>query len=134
MRSLAKSLALAALLVAGTAAAKSLEFGTVIDNLDLRKVTKMAASEYCKNARGTDVSWSGEVHDVKGGRRNIAKVFVADRSRPIYNGYNIVVVTSDYDKAATVKKGQRVRFTGQIDRCQLKKNGAIIEVENATLK
>ena len=133
MRTWAGSAALVALLAGGWAAAASYEFGTVIDNLDRRKVTKLHAQEYCKDARGADVSWSGKVYDVKGGRTR-AKVLVANTSRPVYRGYNIVAITDDLDSAATVRKGQQVRVKGQIGRCTLKDNGAIIELENASVR
>lgn len=124
--------ALGAVLSGGVDAA-SYEFGTVIDNLDRRKVTKLHAQEYCKDAKGADVSWSGKVFDVKGGRTR-AKILVANAARPIYRGYNIVAVTDDLDAAAKVRKGQQVRVKGQIHRCTLKDNGAIIEVGNAEVR
>lgn len=132
MQRLARTGALVAALACGTALA-GYEFGTVIDHLDRRKVTKLHAQEYCKEAKGADVSWSGKVHDVKGGRR-AAKIYVANTSRPIYRGYNIVAVTDDVDAAAKVRKGDTVRIKGQISRCTLKDNGAIIEVDNATVR
>lgn len=132
MQALARTGALVAALMCGTALA-GYEFGTLIDNLDRRKVTKLHAQEYCRDAKGADVSWSGKVHDVKGGRRG-AKIFVANPSRPIYRGYNIVAVTDDVDAAAKVHKGEKVRIKGQISRCTLKDNGAIIEVDNATVR
>jgi hypothetical protein len=125
--------AAAALLFAGAAAAASYAFGTVIDNLDLRKVTKLHARDYCKGARGETVSWSGAVHDVKGGR-NRAKIYVAEPSRPIYHGYNIVVTTDDLQRATQLNKGQRVKFKGQIEDCSIKDNGAVIDVENASIQ
>ena len=105
MRTFAASAALAALLACGSAAAARYDFGTVIDNLDRRKVTKVHAQDYCKQAKGAEVSWSGKVYDVKGGRRS-AKIYVANGTRPIYRGYNIVAVTSDLDAAA--KAGLRI--------------------------
>lgn len=133
MRTFARFGAMAALLAATAATAGSYEFGTVIDNLDRRKVTKLAAQEYCKEAKGNDVSWSGKVYDVKGGRRN-AKILIANSSRAIYRGYNIVAVTDDLDAAAKVKKGQQVRVKGRISRCQLKDTGAIIELDGAEVR
>lgn len=125
--------ALTASLIGTAAGAASYEFGTVIDHLDRRKVTKLHAQEYCKDAKGADVSWSGKVYDVKGGR-NRAKIFVANGSRPIYRGYNIVAVSDDVDAAARVKKGQQVRVQGRISRCTLKDKGAIIELGNASVR
>jgi hypothetical protein len=125
--------ALVGALLANGAAAASRDFGTVIDNLDRRKVTKMHAQDYCKDIKGTEVSWGGKVYDVKGGRRS-AKIYVANNARPIYRGYNIVAVTTDLDAAAKVRKGEQVRVTGSVDRCVLKDNGAIIELDNASVR
>lgn len=133
MRMLAHFGVLAALLFSAGAAAKSYEFGTVIDNLDRRKVTKLHAQEYCKDARGSEVSWSGKVYDVKAGRRS-AKVLLANSSRAIYRGYNIVAVVDDLDAAAKLRKGQQARVSGQISRCTLKDTGAIIEIDGATVR
>ena len=108
-------------------------FGTVVDNLDLRKNTRMHAREYCKSVRGEQVSWSGVVHDVRGGKTR-AKVYVADRSRPLHAGYNIVVTTTDLEKAASLKRGQNVRFTGSLDDCTLKNAGAVIGVDGGEFR
>ena len=133
MRTLAQIAVLAMLLFNAAASAKGYEFGTVIDNLDRRKVTKLHAQEYCKDAKGSEISWSGKVYDVKAGRRS-AKVLVANSSRPIYRGYNIVAVVDDLDAAAKLRKGQQVRVGGQISRCTLKDTGAIIEIDGATVR
>src|ERR1051326_2752865 len=98
----------AALLLSAPARAGP-SFTTVVDNLDPRKNTKMHARDYCRSVRGEDVSWSGVVQDVRGGKAR-AKVYVADKSRPVYNGYNIVVTTSDLGKASNLKRGQHVKF------------------------
>jgi hypothetical protein len=132
MRTLMATAALVASLASADAAAARYEFGTVIDNLDRRKVTKLHAQDYCRQAKGAEVSWSGKVYDVKGGRRS-AKVYLANTTRPIYRGYNIVAVTTDLDAAARVRKGEQVRVTGSVDRCILKDNGAIIELDNVTV-
>ncbi|HUS24257.1 MAG TPA: hypothetical protein VM369_04865 [Candidatus Binatia bacterium] len=125
-------LPLAALLFAAAASAAP-SFGTVVDNLDLRKNTKLHAQEYWKGVKGEEVNWSGTVYDVKGGRRK-AKIYLADRSRPLWRGYNLVVNTYDLQKAGNVKKGGTVRFHGVLDSYSLKDAGAVIEVEQAELK
>ena len=107
-------------------------FGQVVDNLDLRKNTKLHAREYCKSLHGQEVSWSGTVLDVRGGK-NRAKVYVADKSRPLHSGYNIVVETRDLAKASNLKRGQHVRFKGPLDSCTLKSAGAVVSVEEAEI-
>lgn len=133
MRTLVNFAVLATLLFSAAAAARGYEFGTVIDNLDRRKVTKLHAQEYCKDAKGSEVNWTGKVYDVKAGRRS-AKVLLANSSRAIYRGYNIVAVVDDLDAAAKLEKGQQVRVGGQISRCTLKDTGAIIELDGATVR
>lgn len=115
-------------------AAQNLTFSTVIDNLDLQKNTKLHVTEYWKSVRDQSISWSGEAFDVQGGKRSVVKVFVADKSRPLYKGYNIVVTTTDVAKAAAIKKGQRVRFTGTLHDYNSKRAGAVIEIANASLQ
>ena len=121
------------LLLALSVHAADLGFATVIDNLDLRKNTKLHVQEYWKGIVGQTVQWSGEAVDVQGGKRSRVKVFIADKSRPLYKGYNIVVVTHDVEKAANIKKGQKVKFSGQLNEFNAKRAGAVIEISDAQL-
>ena len=89
------------------------DFGTVVDNLDRRKVTRLHAQDYCKSIRGESVTWSGHAYDVKGGRTR-ARIYAAEPSRPVHHGYNIVVTTDDMSRAAGVKKGRRSRFNAEL--------------------
>lgn len=113
--------------------AAGLSFGQVVDSVEEGKNTKLAAKENWNKVKGTEVSWSGTVHDVKGGSSR-ARIYVADRSRPVYKGYNIAVVTTDVAKAATLKKGMKIRFTGRLDDFRTKRGGAIIEVDDARIQ
>src|SRR5689334_16046575 len=85
-------------------AAQSLTFVQVVDNVDERKQTKLHAQEFWKSVKSQEVTWSGEVVEVKGGSSK-AKVYLADRSRPTYDGYNIIVTTTDVNKAANLSRG-----------------------------
>ena len=129
---------LAAVLTLGSVvsgvAAQSPSFGTVIDNLDLRKNTKLAVREYWRSIQDQQVSWSGETYDVQGGAKSRVKLYLADKSRPLYKGYNIVVTSHDVEKAARIKKGQRVRFTGTLRGYSAKRAGAVIEIADAQLQ
>jgi hypothetical protein len=113
-------------------AAPSIGFGQVIDNLDGQKNTKLHVEEYWKFIKGQEVTWSGEVTDVDGGSSK-AKLYVADKSRPLYDGYNIIVTTSDVSKASNIKKGQLVRFKGILDDYNSKKPGAVIKLKEAQI-
>jgi hypothetical protein len=113
-------------------AQQNLGFGAVIDNLDLRKNTKLHVKEYWKSIQDQQVTWSGDAFDVQGGKGRV-KVLVADKSRPLYKGYNIVVITTDIEKAANIKKGQKVRFTGSLHDYNAKRAGAVIEISDAQL-
>lgn len=120
--------------ILGAVAAQNLSFGTVIDNLDLGKNTKLHVREYWKSIQNQQVSWSGEAYDVQGGAKSRVKLYLTDKSRPLYKGYNIIVTSNDVEKAATIKKGQRVRFTGTLNNYNAKRAGAVIEVSEASLQ
>jgi len=114
-------------------AQQSLSFTTVVDNLDLRKNTKLHAREYWKSIQDQQVTWAGEAYDVQGGAKSRVKIYIADKSRPLYKGYNIVVTTNDVEKAANIKKGQRVRFTGALHDYNARRAGAVFEITDAQL-
>ena len=107
-------------------------FAEVVDNMDSRKHTKMQAKEYWQKVKGREVTWSGVVYDVQGGSSK-AKVYVADKSRPLHSGYNIAVVTHDIEKAVNLKKGQSLRFKGTLDDFRNKDAGGIATVVNAQI-
>jgi hypothetical protein len=122
----------AAIVLMGAVFAADVTFPQVVDGVDQRKNTKLAAKEFWKTVKGQEVTWSGEVYDVQGGSSK-AKVYVADKSRPLYKGYNIVVITIDVPKAASLKRGQKIRFRGLLDDFNAKDNGAVIELTEASL-
>jgi len=122
----------ATLLAATAVMAANVSFGQVVDGVDPRKNTKLASKEFWKSVKGQEVSWSGEVIDIDGSSKK-AKLYVADKSRPLYKGYNIVVVTLDVAKAASLKKGQTVRFRGLLDDYDQKDQGAVVEVVEASI-
>ena len=126
--------ALTTILVVSAHAASGPSFGTVVDNLDVRKSTKLHVREYWKSIQDQQVSWSGDAWEVQGGAKSRVKLYLADKSRPLYKGYNIIVTSSDVDKAANIKKGQRVRFTGTLRAYNSKRAGAVIEISEATLQ
>lgn len=95
-----------AIFLSGTALALSLS--EIEANLDPEKNTKVAIKEYWRSIEGTEVKWSGTVDNVKGGR-NRYKVYVrVNGRRP-----NVVFVTTD-EQAASLKKGQTIRFSGKL--------------------
>ena len=114
-------------------AQQNLSFNTVVDNLDLRKNTKLHVREYWKSIQGQTITWSGEAFDVQGGAKSRVKIFVADKAKPLYKSYNIVVTSTDVEKAANIKKGQRVRFTGTLHDYNARRAGAVLEVSDAQL-
>jgi len=113
-------------------AALATGFGELVDHMDSRKQTSLHAKEYWQKVKGTEVSWSGIVYDVKGDSSK-AKVYVADKSRPLHSGYNIVIVTHDIEKAANLKKGQSLRFKGNLDDFRSKDAGGIVTLANAQI-
>lgn len=122
-----------ALAVAGLPVAMAAPtFAQVVDGVDGKKNTKAAAEENWKKFKGQEVSWSGVVHEVATKRKGKVVVYVADKSRPLYKGYNIKLETTDKEKAASFKRGQTIRFKGVIDDFSSKNPGAVIELENGS--
>lgn len=107
-------------------------FGQVVDGVDGKKNTKLAAKENWKKWKGTEVSWAGTVHEVDS-KGDKAKVYVADKSRPLYKGYNITLITP-MDKAANLKRGQAIRFKGLLDGYDTKDSGAVIGLKDVQLQ
>lgn len=120
------------LLLATPAAFAAPAFGQVVDGVDGNKNTKLAAKENWKKFKGQEVSWSGVVLNVDTKGKDKIVVYVADKSRPLYKGYNIKVYSSDIGKAANFKKGQTIRFKGIIDDFDSKNPGAVIELKDST--
>ncbi len=118
--------------LAPAVAQKALGFAELFDHVDLRKNTKLHAQEFWKSVKDTEVTWSGEVVDVEGGSSKV-KIRAADKSRPTYKGYNIVIITHDVSKAADLKKGQRFRFKGILTGYDSKDAAAVIEVKEAQI-
>jgi len=108
-------------------------FGNVVDGVDGRKNTKLATKENWKKFKGQEVSWSGVVHDVDSKGSKEAKIYVADKSRPLYKGYNMALITHEVDKAANLRRGQSIRFKGIIDSFDSKNPGAVIELKDVQL-
>lgn len=104
-------------------------FGQVVDGVDENKNTKFAAKENWKKWKGTEVSWAGVVQNVDTKGKSEIVVYVADKSRPLYKGYNIKVISGDLAKAANFKKGQPIHFKGTLDSFDTKDAGAIIELK-----
>lgn len=126
-------MAASSLLTFSALAGDSMSFGVVVDNLDVHKNTKLHVREYWKSIANQPVSWSGEVYNVKASRSKV-QLLVADKSRPLYKGYNIVVNTRDVSAAADLKIGQRVRFTGTLHEYKAEREGAVLQLADAQLQ
>lgn len=113
-------------------ATSAADFGAVVDSVSAAKNTKLAVKENWRNLKGQEVSWSGQVVEVKGGSSR-AKIWVANKARPLHKGYNVVLATHDVGKAATLKKGQTIRFKGTLDDYNDFRGGAILYVSGVTL-
>lgn len=120
------------MLVTGQVPAAGPTFGQVVDGVDSQKNTKLAAKENWKKWKGQEVSWAGTVHEVDS-KGDKAKVYVADKSRPLYKGYNITLIT-EMDKAARLKRGQAIRFKGTLDGYDTKDSGAVVDLKEAQLQ
>ncbi len=100
-------------------------FTQVVDKLDLSKKTSLAAKNFWTKVVGTEVTWSGKVENVKGGRGK-AQILVGNDARRLYKGYNIVLTTFDIDGAASLEIGQKIRFKGYLNKYKSRRGRAVI--------
>lgn len=119
---------MAAVLFSGNAYSGE-SFQKVYDNLDLRKSTKLHVKEYWKEMEGKEVSWSGIVHDVQGGRGK-ARVLVANKTRPLLKGFNVILIVYDIEKAAKLKRGQAISFKGLLHDFKAGRHGGVVMTLN----
>jgi hypothetical protein len=120
-------------MVAASSAADAITFSGLIDNLDVQKNTKLHVREYWKSVQNQEVTWSGEVYDVQGGAKSRVKILIADKLRPTYKGYNIVLTTTDVAKAADIKRGQKIKFKGILHDYSAKRAGATVDLTEGQL-
>ena len=111
--------------------AANLTFAEVVDGVD-QKHTKLNVQEFWNRVKDQEVTWSGDVFDVEGGKSQV-RILVTDKSRPLYKGYNIRVVTHDFAKGSSLKKGQQIRFKGVLNSFHSKDAGAVIDISDATV-
>lgn len=112
-----------------TGIAFALTFNELEDNLDTDKNTKVSVKEYWKKVKGQEVSWTGNVVDVTSGKnRYKISVKAGNKSRP-----NIVLLTSD-SAAATLKKGQSVRFKGSLHTYRKWGRHFTVELDDVTIQ
>jgi len=95
----------------GSASTDGLSFADMADGLDANKNTALAVKQFWESNRGMTLTWSGAVYDVKASRGR-AEVYLADGSRPLYRGYNIILQTTDLQAAGGLKRGDKVKFQG----------------------
>lgn len=122
------SFSLAVLLIIASIAfaqSKSLSYAEVADNLNLSEKTSLFVETYWEEVKGQEVYWIGEVVDVKGGRGK-AVVYIADKSRSLYKGYNIILTTYDVKSAGKLELKQSVKFKGLLSKYKGNKDRPII--------
>lgn len=126
--------AAAMILAAGTPAlAESLTVVQVIDGLNPEGKTKSEIREQWGKYKKQKISWSGTVHDIDT-PRDEAKIYIADKSRPLYEGFNIYIVTKNQDRAKKLKRGDVVHFTGLIDDYHVHGRIVVVKISRAELQ
>src|SRR5437868_1313998 len=120
--------------LAALAFAAAPSFPEIVDNLESRTHTKLQADQYWKSLKGQEVTWSAVVVEVQSrDRGEEARLLLVDKSRPLYDGYNIRIDTRDVAKANTITRGQTVRFTGVLTSYHQKNPGVVIDLKKGKL-
>lgn len=92
-----------------SAPAFAISFQAFRSNVDPEKNTKVYIKDFWGKTKGKEVRWSGLVVDVRGGGRGKYKVLISMGKST--QKYSVVLITHD-KRAATLKKGQAVSFSG----------------------
>jgi hypothetical protein len=108
-----------------TAQGGSMKFGDVVDKLNQSKNTALGVKTNWQELKGQEVTWTGKVVNVKGGHGK-AEITAANKERPTYNGYNLVLETFDMTGAGGLKIGQNFKFKGIINDYKGKRGNPII--------
>jgi len=103
----------------------AMTYNQFCDNLDLAKSTSLHVRDFWTKSVGKEFTWKGEVVNVVGGRGK-NELYINNKSRINYKGYNIILVTTDTAKAATLKKGEDITFTGNVYNYKAKANSLVI--------
>ena len=106
------------------AQAAGIGYGALVDQLNPDQKTTLQLKETWKQYKGQEVTWAGTVVEVKDGKHG-AKVYILDRARKNYKGYNVVMATHDKERAARLKRGQQIRFKGVLYDFDPHNNGSI---------
>lgn len=111
--------------VASAGARHDADFARLVKDLNLQKQTKLYVVEHWKNYHGEEVSWTGKVIDVKGGRGK-AVVYLAKDESPKYKGYNVILTVPDTEAAGNLHKKDIIRFRGTLEDYKPIKSGGVI--------
>lgn len=125
IKKISLSLALVLILASIAFAANQLSFKEVADNLNLTKKTSLYVKTYWQEIMGQEVYWIGKVVNVKGGKGK-ADIFIADKDKPLYKGYNIVLETFDLEGAGKLEIGQSLKFKGLLSDYKGKQGHPVI--------
>jgi hypothetical protein len=104
---------------------KKYTFSELCENLTLTKKTSLYVKTYWEKVRGQEVTWTGIVKNVKGGRGK-ATIYVANKAKPTYRGYNIILTTYDIEGAGTLEIGQRIQFQGMLNNYKGRKGSPVL--------
>ena len=108
---------------------KQMSFKEYAEHLMLTKNTSLHVKNFWSKTKGKTYTWKGKVLDVKGGRGK-AEIHVANDESPLYKGFNLILVSYHIDKAAALKKGQEIKFKGQVYNYKGRRGNPIIVYMN----
>jgi serine/threonine-protein kinase len=93
---------------------------------DLLSQTSLTRKSFWRKNINKEFTWSGKMVDVKG-RPGKYEIHINDASRGTYKGFNIILVSYTSDGSVpALKRGDEVKFTGNIYNYRLKSNDVVI--------
>jgi hypothetical protein len=95
--------------------ANAVEIGQIYHEINPDKTAVDNRRDYWKDIVGQQVTWTGKLHEVLGGFRDVYKVFVLV-GHPEVGKYNVILTVEDQPLVHDLKKGSTVRFTGTLHK------------------
>ena len=92
-----------------------LSYADFAAGVSLEANTSLGAKAFWQSHYKQIVTWSADVVEVKGHRRG-AEILLAKPGYPLNRGYNIVLIVADRNAAGVLKRGDTLRFQGQLER------------------
>jgi len=115
MRSIVRIVFVVITLLVTFSAANAMDFEKVVQEINPDKTTSAYRKVFWRDIKGSPVTWSGKLYDMRGGFHDVYKVFVLV-GHPTLGKYNVIMTVHAQPEIAKLKKDSIIKFTGTLDK------------------